>query len=38
MLFGWLVIGLVIPTNPAHSVRGAASFRDERFNAGVFVL
>ncbi len=35
MLFDWLVVGQVMPTNPAHSVRGGAPFRDEGFNACV---
>jgi len=37
MLFDWLVIGQVMPINPAHSVRGAASFGDEgRYAGAVF--
>lgn len=34
MLFDWLVTGQVMPTNPAHSVRGGASFGEQRVNAG----
>ena len=37
MLFDWLVIGQVVPTNPAHSVRGAAPFGEQRVNAGAVV-
>jgi hypothetical protein len=36
MLFDWLVIGQVMPLNPAHSVRGA-SFGDEGRYAGAVV-
>ena len=37
MLFDWLVIGQVMPTNPAHSVRGPRHSVTKGFNAGAVV-
>jgi site-specific recombinase XerC len=33
-LFDWLVAGQVAPINPAHTVRGASSYRKLRANTG----
>lgn len=37
MLLDWLVIGQVMPANPAHSVPGASSFTVETRNTGSVV-
>jgi site-specific recombinase XerD len=37
MLFDWLVTGQIMPTNPAHSAPGDASFSEQRINAGAVV-